>query len=204
MAEKLFIPIYFKQETLELKNKTLKKLPKEIAVFYSIQYKQVAEKIKKQLKKTKKITAFSQVLGCTHPKLDKNTKAIIFIGSGKFHAASLSVETDLPVYLYPNLNKVPEKDIKKIKQNKKSSYTNYLNSKNTGILVSIKPGQNKLKQAIELKNKIKDKDTYLFLFNNLDTNEFENYNINSWVNTACPRLDLDSNKIINVGDLNLK
>ena len=54
----------------------------------------------------------------------------------------------------------------------------------------------------EIKNKLKDKQTYLFVSNNLNPSEFENFEIESWVNTACPRLDMDAS-IINAEDLNL-
>jgi len=35
----------------------------------------------------------------------------------------------------------------------------------------------------------------------LNPNEFENFDIDSWVNTACPRLDIESNKVINISKL---
>ena len=70
-----------------------------------------------------------------------------------------------------------------------------------GIIVSIKPGQEAMKRALALKNKLKNKDSYIFLCNDINTREFENFPaIQSWVNTACPRLDFDSS-IINIADL---
>ena len=49
--------------------------------------------------------------------------------------------------------------------------------------------------------KIKNKGVYLFISNETNTKEFENFpDINSWINTACPRLDFD-NSVTNVGDL---
>ena len=74
---------------------------------------------------------------------------------------------------------------------------NFLNSKKVGILVSLKPGQERLKEALKLSKKL-EKEAYLFLFNNISPAEFENFpQIGSWVNTACPRLDMESNKIVN-------
>src|SRR3989339_534122 len=94
------------------------------------------------------------------------------------------------------------KDIAFEKKNQKASYVRYLSAKNIGILVSTKPGQENLKQALDFKNNLKDKKGYLFIANNLNTNEFENFNIDSWVNTACPRMDLNNNKIINLKYVN--
>jgi diphthamide biosynthesis enzyme Dph1/Dph2-like protein len=68
-------------------------------------------------------------------------------------------------------------------------------------LVSTKPGQENLKKAIAIKNKLKNKDSYLFIGDEIDTKQLENFpNIQSWINTACPRLDFDSS-VINMGDL---
>ena len=62
-----------------------------------------------------------------------------------------------------------------------------------------------LKEAETLKKKLEksNKEVYLFLSNNINPAEFENFPIDCWVNTACPRLDFDSRKIINAGDLKI-
>ena len=76
----------------------------------------------------------------------------------------------------------------------------YLNADKVGILISTKPGQQNLKKAIEFKKHLKNKTSYLFIANNINPNEFENFGILSWVNTACPKLDFDL-PIINIRDL---
>ena len=53
-----------------------------------------------------------------------------------------------------------------------------------------------------IKKKLK-KQSYLFICNNINTYEFENFGLDSWVNTACPRMDMEDNKIINIDKLNL-
>lgn len=199
----LFIPaISKKTHTKEDLEKISKKLPKSIAIAYSIQYKSQALKIKEFLEEKHKITSLIQVLGCSKPSFSKSTQAILIISDGKFHATSLALETKIPVYLYNihDLTKISEKNISNLEKKRKSSYLNYLNSEKVGILISTKPGQQKLSKALKLKI---PKTSYLFLTNNIDIQEFENFpQIKSWINTACPRLDLDSNKVINLGDLN--
>ena len=75
----------------------------------------------------------------------------------------------------------------------------YLNAEKIGILISIKPGQYNLQKALKFKKTIK-KQSYLFLFNNLNPTELENFpQIQSWVNTACPRIEYKN--IINIDDL---
>ena len=200
----LFIPAKINSEVNAVKILSLK-LPKSIAIAYSIQYEDIAKKVKEILSKNHEITAFFQVLGCSKPNIQKSTNAILLIGSGKFHAVSLALETSLPVFVLYNdsMAEISNKEIESLKTRKKASYMKFLNSENIGILVSTKPGQENLKRAIELKNSLKSKNkkSYILIGDNLNHTEFENFNyINSWINTACPRLDFD-NSVINVGDL---
>ncbi len=67
----------------------------------------------------------------------------------------------------------------------------FLNAEKVGILISTKPGQENLKRAIELKKRLKDKKFYLFLCNEIDARQFENFDIQAWINTGCPRMDFE-------------
>ncbi len=203
--KQLFIPAKVKSEINAKKISELN-LPKAIAIAYAIQYKEVASQIQKILSKKHKITNFIQVLGCSKPKFSKDTKAVLLISSGKFHAVSLAVESNLPVYILEadKLRKISDEEIDSLKKRKKVSYMKFLNADKIGILISTKPGQENLQKALTLKNKMKNKNAYLFISNEINTKEFENFSeIKSWVNTACPRLDFD-NSVINLGNLNIK
>jgi len=181
-----------------------KKLPEEIAIAYSAQYKKQAEEIRGALFKTHKINSFVQVLGCFNHKFPKSTNAIILISDGKFHAVSLAFESGLPVYLFKNNNfeKVSEQEIASFKKKKKVSYLKFLNADKIGIYISTKPGQQNLNKAIELRKKLRGKQVYLFIYNNINTAEFENFpEIQSWINTACPRIDMDDIGIVNMGEI---
>jgi len=201
----LFISTKLKSRIEESKIKEIsKELPKNIALTYSIQYQEQAKKIKQILSKNHRVLKFIQVLGCTKLKLPENTQAILLISDGKFHATSLALESELPVYLF-NLNKlekISNQDIENLKKKQKASFVKYLNSETIGIIISTKPGQSNFKKATELKKKEK-KQAYLFISNNIDTREFENFGLDFWVNTACPRMDMASNSIINIDKLNM-
>ena len=181
----------------------LKSLPKEILITYSIQYKDIANQIYTLLSKKNSIAHPVQVLGCSKLKLSKTIKAILLIGSGRFHASSLALETKLPIYILENkkITKISEKEISNLEKKQKANYVGFLNAENIGILISTKPGQENLKKAIEFKKKCKNKKSYLFLGNNLSVSEFENFGLDFYVNTSCPRLDMDSSKIINLSRL---
>lgn len=195
----LFIPAKIKSEINTKKIQSLK-LPKNISIAYSIQYKDIAFEIKEILSKTHKVTKLIQVLGCSNPTFPKDTKAVLLISSGKFHAVSLAIESKLPIYTleYNQLRKISEKDIESFKKKQKVSYVKFLHANKIGILVSTKPGQQNLKKALDFKKRLKEKKSYLFISNNIDTREFENFGLNSWVNTACPRLDMNDSSVINI------
>ena len=201
----LFIPVKSKaklnsKKVLEISSK----LPKSIAIAYSIQYKEIAEQIKKILSDKHNITKITQVLGCSKPLFSKQTKAILIITDGEFHATSLAFETKLPVYILNSnkFEKISEKSIELLEKKQKASYVRYLNSKEIGILVSTKPGQQRLNRAINFKKNLKNKKPYLFISNNLNPNEFENFGLKCFVNTSCPRMDLEDSRIINLNTLN--
>ena len=198
----LFIPAKAKYELdKESIFESAKRLPKNIAIAYSVQYESLAQELKKTLSKSHNIINFVQVLGCSKPKFF-NVQAVLLVSDGKFHALSLAYETKLPIYILENNNfrEISSQEIKLFGKKKKASYLNFLNSGNVGILISTKPGQENLKKALDLKKKIK-KRAYLFIGNNVDTREFENFSVDSWLNTACPRLDMEDSSIINLQDL---
>ncbi|MBU0959241.1 MAG: diphthamide synthesis protein [Nanoarchaeota archaeon] len=202
--EKMFIPAKSRAKVNKTKILSLSnKLPKNIALVFSIQFQDIALEIRKILSENHKITAFMQVLGCSQPRF-QDTDAILLIGSGKFHAVSLAFETKLPVFVlkHEELEKVSDKDVQELETKHKTSYLKFLHADKVGILITTKPGQERIKRSLELKKKL-NKKTYLFIGNNIDIKEFENFTIDSWINTACPRMDFDR-AIINLNDLNLK
>jgi 2-(3-amino-3-carboxypropyl)histidine synthase len=197
----LFIPV--KDKTRFNKDKLhFPDLKDNIVLAYSIQFQDLAFELKEILSKKYKILNVVQVLGCSSPKLPKNTSSIILLSTGRFHATSLAYESNLPVYVLENntFSKIDQREIDLLKAKKKSAYMQFLNSSEVGLIISTKPGQENLQKSLSLKKSIKNKKVYSFLANNIDTNEFENFNLNSWINTACPRMDLNL-PIINISDL---
>jgi diphthamide biosynthesis enzyme Dph1/Dph2-like protein len=200
--KKIFVQL---KEKIFLNSETFKnllKLPENIAICYSIQYENFAKELAGKLKE-KKITGIFQVLGCSNPKLTKNTQAILLIGEGRFHAVSLAYETKKDVYLLEEgkIHKITREDIEDLEKKERIGLTNFLKEDNVGVLISLKPGQNRLKNALELKNKIKNKNFYFFLANDINTKEFENFGLKSWINSACPRMNFDEGSLINMNNV---
>jgi 2-(3-amino-3-carboxypropyl)histidine synthase len=196
----IFIPAKFKSKVNKSKILEISgKLPKNLAIAYSIQFKDIANEIKAILTENNhKVTGFTQVLGCSKPDFSKDTQAVLLISTGKFHAISLAYESKLPIYILDKnkLERISESDIELIAKKHKASYMRFLNADSIGVIVSTKPGQNRLKKAMNLDS---SKKQYTFLTNAINIREFENFpDIGSWINTACPRMDMDNSAIINI------
>jgi diphthamide biosynthesis enzyme Dph1/Dph2-like protein len=201
----LFIPV--KKSVLFEEEKIMdfsKKLPRNIAIAYSSQYKDIALESSKILSKKHSITKIIQVLGCSSPLFPKNTKAILLFTDGKFHAVHLAFQAKIPVFVSDGISieKISEDSILSLEKKYKASYIKYLNADKIGILVSVKLGQQRLNKAVNFRKKIKEKKSYIFITNNINTVEFQNFpEIQSWVNTACQRLDEDNSNIISINRL---
>ena len=198
----LYIEAFQKSDLIELDNSEIKKLPKRLFLAYSIQYKKLAESIKKQLIENGiKLERFQQVLGCS---VVKTNLPILLVSTGKFHARNLFLQTPI-LYVLENdkIIQIPKKDIENQRIMRKTALMKFLSSENIGILVSTKLGQENLDKAIKLKADIekKGKNAFIFLSNNIDISQFENFNIGSWVNTACPGLCFDNSSIINMNEV---
>ncbi len=173
----------------------------KLAICYSNQFVEVAKKISEKI--GKEVVCKVQVLGCSNPKFSSEVEAILIIGQGKFHSVSLAYESKLPVYILENekISKISPEEIEKMEKQEKGAYLKYLSSETVGILVSTKPGQQQLKKAIEFKKNLKNKKGYMFISNDLDTSEFENFGIDCWVNSACPRMDLNDSRVISMNKI---
>lgn len=199
--------------------KTLKKY-KKIALFASVQFLNL-ETVKKQLKEHKLIiskpdrtNATHQLLGCDvfheNLKLSEEPDAFLYIGDGLFHPRALLLASDKPVIQFDPMNNshkiLTRKDIATILKKYKASLMKFLSSRYIGIFITVKPGQQQFLFSKKLEKKYPDKDFYYFVGNNFDVSQTENYSfIQTWVNTACPRISLDDSvnydfPIVNVND----
>ena len=201
----LYIESKLKNQNMALEKSELAKLPKKLFLAYTIQYKDLAKSIKKQLEANNiKIKKFQQVLGCS--RINTNFP-VFFVGTGKFHSLNLYFQTP-EIYILESreIIKVPKKDIDALKTRLKSSLIRFLSGKNIGILITTKLGQKiDLAESLKLKQKLakKGKESFIFISDNINSSQFENFNIDSWINTACPGLALDNPNIINYQDLPL-
>ena len=177
-----------------------------VGLVTTVQHKHELKKIKKIIEDNgKKAVIGGQILGCdvsAAKKIMREIDAFLYIGSGEFHPIGVAMETNKRVIsanpINNNVSEIKQKDIDKYKNRQQGALIKFLSAKRVGVLVSLKPGQEKLKKAFELKKKYKDKEFYIFVSDTINLNEMDNFNfIQAWVNTACPRIADDKAGILN-------
>lgn len=221
MVKTLFIDGTYNKE-VKLTASALNYLKKynSIALYSSVQFN--LDKVLEQLKGIKVIVSQPlrtskkfQILGCNVQKEDLNLKIrpdiFLYIGDGLFHPTALLFERKAKVLQFNPITKkhkiLTQKNIEKILKRQKANLTKFYSSYNIGVLISLKPGQQRYNDAKTLTKKYPDKIFYFFIDNNLDLNSLENFPfIECWVNTACPRIGLDDSlntelKLINLSKL---
>jgi len=190
-----------------LKVVKLAKLPKKVGLVTTIQFLNQLDKVKKYLEgKDHEVIVGGQVLGCdanSARKIKDKVDAFLYIGSGEFHPLRVLSETGKKVIIANPISgevgELSDGEIEEIKKKAMGKYNKFLHADKIGILVSTKPGQYKLDEAIKLKESL-DKESFIFIGDEIRVNELEDFNdINFWVNTACPRIE-DKN-IISLEDL---
>jgi len=186
----------------------------KIGLFYTIQFKNLFDKIKLKLEKEGKkavigkgILQDGQILGCNVESalsIEKKVDCFLLISSGRWHALSLSLFTDKPVYIMSEgrTSLVSKEEIDSLKKRRKGAISKFLLSDKIGIIASTKPGQNKLKEALIIKKELekKGKKAFLFISETINLKELENFKIDSWINTACPGLIFDFPGMINLSE----
>ena len=162
-----------------------------------------------------------QILGCDSYKDSYNfdlrdIDGFVYVGDGYFHpnAMLLAQENEAvikPVVLCNVVQQITEviskEHIKKYLDKRKVNFLKWGFSKNVGVFITTKWGQEYLKSSLKLKEKYKDKNFYFFIGDNFLDNEVENFPyIDVWVNSACPRIGQDDilrhkKTVINIKDI---
>ena len=195
---------------INLSNLDANALPKRIGLATTVQFLDFIDEIKQYLEKNGKAIFIDkmrqkydgQLLGCDiggAEKVKGNVDAFLYIGTGIFHPLGIALNIDKEVFCYDPINavlsKIGRNEVERYNKRRKAAYAKFLEATEIGILVSLKPGQNNFRKAVELKNKLKDKNCYIFAFDTLDFNQIENFPfVQCWVNTACNRILDDYSK----------
>jgi 2-(3-amino-3-carboxypropyl)histidine synthase len=213
----------------------ISKLPDKVMLFGSVQFLHQLPEVTKQLESKHKnvllvksknflydgmISEKGQLLGCNAETYDAKNygnefDAFLYIGDGVFHPQALLVNNRKDIYCYnpktQKLNILKKEMHDEIQKRNKGSILKFLTSKNIGIIITTKRGQNSSKRAELLKEKIlkkwPDKKVFTFLCNEINFLELENFNfVDIYINSACSRIGHDDiirspKSIINISDV---
>lgn len=205
-------------EDVEVPKIDFSALPKKIGLFTSVQFLDIIPELKEKIEEAGiEVKLFGantphegQILGCSIRKFE-GVDAFLYLGDGRFHPTALAIENECDVFvldiLSGEISKINEEEKDIYKKRKKIGYVKFLSSKEIGVLITTKKGQENASVVKLLKEKYPDKVFHSFLFDTLDFNQLENFPfIESFVNTACPRIAFDDSekftkKVVNFLDI---
>jgi len=197
-AEKKFDETFLRKKLYEALGLGL--IPKKIFLAYTSQYRRAAQIIRHELKKHgKEVTGFSQVLGCS--SIDSRHRFVLLLADGSFHAKQLAARNNVEILIFPALKRITRREAEAMKRREVAKFTKFLSMPHIGILVSTKAGQNNFSMALELRSILKqrfpEKKIFVFLGDNINVAELENFKDVFWINTACSGVAYENKNIIN-------
>lgn len=142
-----------------------------------------------------------QVLGCSYSaatRLPGEVDGYIFIGGGRFHPLGLALTTGKPVVIANPYNgsvsRLDESELMQLAKKRMATITVAKTAKTIGVLVSSKPGQRALADAMVLAEKLGDKEIRAFLIylDEVRADQLNNFTEpEAFIETACPRIAID-------------
>jgi 2-(3-amino-3-carboxypropyl)histidine synthase len=202
----MFVEVEY-DEKVKLPKTLLEKLPEKVMLFTTAQFLKQLDSMKNQIEKTGKHVLLTmprhtrhkgQILGCNVQEFIEDFDAFLYIGDGMFHPQALILKNNKPVFAYDPMTKEEKelsgKDVTALKKRVQGARAKFFMSTEIGVILTTKPGQSKLQQALKLKERYKKKNFYYLLSSNIDPQSLENFPfIEMYINTACERIAFDDN-----------
>jgi len=141
-----------------------------------------------------------QVLGCDFSNaqtVSEKVEAYLFVGGGRFHAIGVALATEKPTIIadaYEQIAYPIQDQVRRVIMQRWGNISEAKEAKSFGVLVSLKSGQMKLGEAMNIKKKLEQNGltaTLLALKEVSPSALMQFPGIDAFVNTACPRLSLD-------------
>ena len=142
-----------------------------------------------------------QVIGCNYSNaktIANQVDAFLFIGGGIFHALGIALDTSKPTIIadpYDNRAYSITDNAQRLIKQRFASIQEAANAKTFGVLVGLKPGQKHLDSALRVKALAEKNGREAFVLAGRELTPetlLEFPSIDAYVNTACPRISLDT------------
>lgn len=141
-----------------------------------------------------------QVIGCDYSNakaVTNEVEAFLFVGGGKFHAIGVALATTKPTVVADPYEKrafTIEAEVARVLKKRWANIHEAQHAENFGVLIGLKGGQKRVDQALTLRALVKkaEKKVTLFALTEITSQALMEFpTIDSFINTACPRLSLD-------------
>lgn len=141
-----------------------------------------------------------QVIGCDYSNaksIANEINAFLFVGGGKFHALGVALSTSKPTIVadpYERTAYSIDEEARKVLKQRWASIEEARKAKTFAVLVGLKPGQKRLEKALGIKQKLEKagKTVFLFAIKEITPEALMEFpTVDTYVNTACPRIALD-------------
>jgi len=141
-----------------------------------------------------------QVVGCDYTtaiSISKEVEAFLFVGGGKFHAIGVSLATAKPTIVADPYEKRAYsigEEVQRIIRQRWASISEARRAEKFGVLIGLKSGQKRVKEALEIKEKLEKsgREATLLALREVNPEALMQFpSIDAFVNTACPRISLD-------------
>jgi len=202
--DRLFLEARYKQE-FDIAPKIIDTLPNSVSLATAIQFIGSIDKIRSSIEssgRTVKLIQGShsqypgQILGCdVHQQKVPDTECVLYIGTGRFHPLALAWKFKKKTFSFDpianSFNEIKQSEIKKFEAKRDSALMHFYSASTVGIVKSLKQSFNQSK-IDNLLAKYPDKNFYNFVADDIDFLQLNNFPfIDTWVNTACPRITYD-------------
>ncbi|MCD6511606.1 MAG: diphthamide biosynthesis enzyme Dph2 [Thaumarchaeota archaeon] len=140
-----------------------------------------------------------QVLGCqfyTAYEIKDEVEAFLFLGQGTFHPIGVALATGKPVLILdPHFKEVRDVEASAREALKKAILGVYraLDAESFGVVIGLKEGQMRVKEALKLSNELKrfGKRARLLAMREVREDRLSLFGLDAFIQTACPRISMD-------------
>lgn len=146
-----------------------------------------------------RVPAPGLVLGCDYSSaraIASKVESYLLLGGGSFHAIGLKLATGKPVVVLDpeRSNAVTEEiEVESFKRKRHAKIAALSRAKSIGILVSYKPGQERMSLARRLLDALlkSGREGRIIILDEISPEKLVNLGLDAYVSTACPRISLD-------------
>ena len=142
-----------------------------------------------------------QVVGCDYSNVRSvahDVEVFLFIGGGRFHALGVALSASKPTIIadpYENRAYSIDEEAQKVLKQRWASVKEAEHAKTFGVLIGLNLGQKRLDEALKIKEiaEKNGKTAFLFAIREISPEALMEFpSVDAYVNTACPRISLDT------------